>query len=112
MLLTSFHLCCAASPETGRLARPACRAQCSPLERLGAWQNVSGAQRNYSPPDAREGRTPPGGGCRPPSYLAQTQHLNHEPQTASNVLSNNELRRGNVLGHRERPCDVREAVAY
>jgi len=33
--------------------------------------------------------------------LAQTQHLNHEPQTACNTLSSNELRRGDVLGHRE-----------
>ncbi len=26
-----------------------------------------------------------------PAYLAQTQHLNHEPPTASNTLSSNEL---------------------
>jgi|SoiMethySBSTD1v2_1073268.scaffolds.fasta_scaffold149727_2 hypothetical protein len=39
--------------------------------------------------------------------LAQTQHLNHEPQTASNMQSNNELWRGSLLGHRERLLGVR-----
>jgi hypothetical protein len=34
--------------------------------------------------------------------LAQTQHLNHEPQTAWNTLPLNELQYGNFLGHGER----------
>jgi hypothetical protein len=33
--------------------------------------------------------------------LAQTQHLNHEPQTAWNILLSKELRRSDLLGHRE-----------
>jgi len=33
--------------------------------------------------------------------LAQTQHLNHKPQTACNTLSSNELWRGDLIGHRE-----------
>ena len=37
---------------------------------------------------------------------AQTQHLNHEPPTAWNTLSNKELRCGDLLWHRERPCGV------
>jgi hypothetical protein len=35
-------------------------------------------------------------------YMAQTQHLNHEPQTAWNTLPLNELQYGNFLGHGER----------
>jgi hypothetical protein len=40
-------------------------------------------------------------------YMAQTQHLNHEPQTVWNTLSSNELQRGDVLGHRDRLLGVR-----
>jgi hypothetical protein len=39
--------------------------------------------------------------------LAQTQHLNHEPQTACNTLSSNESWRGDLLGHREPLTGVR-----
>jgi len=40
-------------------------------------------------------------------YMAQTQHLNHEPPTVWNTLSNNELWHGDLLGHREYPVGVR-----
>jgi len=40
------------------------------------------------------------------SKLAQTQHLNHEPQTAWNTLPINELRHGDLLGYRERRFGV------
>src|SRR5262245_45329808 len=36
-----------------------------------------------------------------------TQHLNHEPQTACNTLSSNELWRGDFLGHHEPLTSVR-----
>jgi hypothetical protein len=39
--------------------------------------------------------------------LAQTQHLNHEPQTACNILSNNELWQSGLLGDREHLLGVR-----
>ena len=40
--------------------------------------------------------------------LAQTQHLNHEPQTACNTLSSNELWRKVIcFGHREPLTGVR-----
>jgi hypothetical protein len=40
-------------------------------------------------------------------FMAQNQHLNHEPQTAWNILLINELWRSDFLGHRERLFGVR-----
>ena len=42
-------------------------------------------------------------------YLAQTQHVNHEPPTAWNTLLSNKLWRGDAFEHREHLLGVREA---
>lgn len=66
-------------PPLGTSDQPAVsdgRARCSPLERPGMRQNVSGVQKNCSPPGRRVRRMPPGSCGRPPFVLERIGNSN------------------------------------